>query len=221
MPELERYMLHLLADMDAKLKTAVNDFDFNSYVRLLTDFANEDLSAFFFDIRKDCLYCDAPTDPKRMAYRTVLDILFHALVRYAAPVLVFTSEEVWQTRFGVDADSVHFSDWPEVPAALDVGLADKWASVRASRMVATEQIEPMRREKIVGSSLEVEYTHTGEFGDLDLAEVFIVSAVHHGAATSAVKTTNHKCGRCWRHLPEVAEDGALCDRCDNVVNGNA
>ena len=92
-------MLHLLADMDAKLKTAVNDFDFNTYVRLLTEFCNEDLSAFFFDIRKDCLYCDAPTDPKRMAYRTVLDTLFHALVRYAAPVLVFTSEEVWQTRF--------------------------------------------------------------------------------------------------------------------------
>jgi isoleucyl-tRNA synthetase len=114
MPELERYMLHLLADMDAKLKVAINDFDFNTYVRLLTDFANEDLSAFFFDIRKDCLYCDAATDPKRMAYRTVLDILFHALVRYAAPVLVFTSEEVWQTRFP-DADSVHFSDWPLIP----------------------------------------------------------------------------------------------------------
>ena len=221
MPELERYMLHLLADMDAKLKTAVNDFDFNAYVRLLTDFANEDLSAFFFDIRKDCLYCDAPTDPKRMAYRTVLDILFHALVRYAAPVLVFTSEEVWQTRFGADADSVHFSDWPQVPAALDSTLADKWAAIRASRMVATEQIEPMRREKVVGSSLEVEYTHTGEFGNVDLAEVFIVSAVRHGAETGAVKTTNHKCGRCWRHLPEVVEDGALCDRCDTVVNGSA
>ena len=219
MPELERYMLHLLADMDAKLRQAVNDFDFNSYVRLLTDFANEDLSAFFFDIRKDCLYCDAPTDPKRMAYRTVLDILFHALVRYIAPVLVFTSEEVWQTRFGADADSVHFSDWPEVPAANDAALAAKWENIRASRMVATEQIEPMRREKIVGSSLEVEYTYNGDFGDVDLAEVFIVSAVHHGAETSARKTTNHKCGRCWRHLPEVAEDGALCGRCEAVVNG--
>jgi isoleucyl-tRNA synthetase len=218
-PELERYMLHLLADMDAKLRQAVNDFDFNSYVRLLTDFANEDLSAFFFDIRKDCLYCDAPTDPKRMAYRTVLDILFHALVRYIAPVLVFTSEEVWQTRFGADADSVHFSDWPEVPAANDAALAAKWENIRASRMVATEQIEPMRREKIVGSSLEVEYTYNGDFGDVDLAEVFIVSAVHHGAETSARKTTNHKCGRCWRHLPEVAEDGALCGRCEAVVNG--
>ena len=220
MPELERYMLHLLADMDAKLKTAVNDFDFNTYVRLLTEFCNEDLSAFFFDIRKDCLYCDAPTDPKRMAYRTVLDTLFHALVRYAAPVLVFTSEEVWQTRFP-DADSVHFSDWPEAPAVLDAALAEKWSSIRAARMVATEQIEPMRREKIVGSSLEVEYTHSGAFGDVDLAEIFIVSAVHHGDSAGAVKTTNHKCGRCWRHLPEVVDDGALCDRCDTVVNGNA
>ncbi|QGY81225.1 isoleucine--tRNA ligase [Sphingorhabdus lacus] len=219
MPELERYMLHLLADMDAKLKVAVNDFDFNSYVRLLTDFANEDLSAFFFDIRKDCLYCDAPTDPKRMAYRTVLDILFHALVRYIAPVLVFTSEEVWQTRFGPDVDSVHFSDWPEVPAATDQTLAAKWESIRSARMVATEQIEPMRREKIVGSSLEVEYTYNGDFGDVDLAEVFIVSAVHQGTETAARKTTNHKCGRCWRHLPEVTEDGALCARCEDVVNG--
>jgi isoleucyl-tRNA synthetase len=221
MPELERYMLHLLADMDAKLKTAVNDFDFNTYVRLLTEFCNEDLSAFFFDIRKDCLYCDAPTDPKRMAYRTVLDTLFHALVRYAAPVLVFTSEEVWQTRFP-DADSVHFSDWPEADAGwFDEGLAVKWRSIRASRVLANEVIEPMRRNKEIGSSLEVEYSYNGDPGETDLAEIFIVAAVHHGRETGAVKTTNHKCGRCWRHLPEVGDDGALCGRCDTVVNGNA
>ena len=219
MPELERYMLHLLADMDAKLKTAVNDFDFNTYVRLLTEFCNEDLSAFFFDIRKDCLYCDAPTDPKRMAYRTVLDTLFHALVRYAAPVLVFTSEEVWQTRFP-DADSVHFSDWPEVDAGwFDEGLAVNWRSIRGSRMLANEVIEPMRRNKEIGSSLEVEYSYDGDPGETDLAEIFIVAAVHHGRETSAVKTTNHKCGRCWRHLPEVVEDGALCGRCADVVGG--
>lgn len=218
MPELERYMLHLLADMDAKLKTAVNDFDFNTYVRLLTEFCNEDLSAFFFDIRKDCLYCDAPTDPKRMAYRTVLDTLFHALVRYAAPVLVFTSEEVWQTRFP-DADSVHFSYWPEVPAVLDAALAEKWSSIRGSRMLANEVIEQKRRNKEIGSSLEVEYSYPGDPGEIDLAEIFIVAAVHHGRETSAVKTTNHKCGRCWRHLPEVVDDGALCGRCADVVGG--
>jgi len=219
MPELERYMLHLLADMDAKLKAAVNDFDFNTYVRLLTEFCNEDLSAFFFDIRKDCLYCDAPTDPKRMAYRTVLDILFHALVRYAAPVLVFTSEEVWQTRFP-DADSVHFSDWPEVDAGwVDKILAVKWVDIRGTRMLANELIEPMRRNKEIGSSLEVEYNYPGDPGEIDLAEIFIVSAVHHGRETGTVKTTNHKCGRCWRHLPEVLDDGALCGRCADVVGG--
>ena len=218
MPELERYVLHLLADMDAKLKIAVNDFDYNSYVRLLSDFANNDLSAFFFDIRKDCLYCDAPDSLKRRSYRTVLDILFHAMVRYAAPVLVFTAEEVWASRYP-DADSVHLLEWPELPATTDPELAERWAQIRASRMLATELIEPMRREKIVGSSLEVEYTHAGDFGDIDLAEVFIVSAVHGGSETSAVKTINHKCGRCWRHLPEVEEDGALCGRCDEVLNG--
>jgi isoleucyl-tRNA synthetase len=219
MPELERYMLHLLADMDAKLKVAVNDFDFNTYVRLLTEFCNEDLSAFFFDIRKDCLYCDAPTDPKRTAYRTVLDTLFNALVRYAAPVLVFTSEEVWQTRFP-DEHSVHFSDWPEVDAGwFDEALAVNWRSIRGSRMLANEYIEPMRRNKEIGSSLEVEYSYPGDPSEIDLAEIFIVSAVHHGRETGAVKTTNHKCGRCWRHLPEVVDDGALCGRCADVVGG--
>ncbi len=122
MPELERYMLNLLADLDAKLAAAVDDFDFNSYTRLLADFCNEDLSAFYFDIRKDVLYCDlgpaAPlgTDTRR-AYRSVLDVLFHALVRYAAPVLVFTSEEVWGTRYP-DAGSVHLLEWPNFDQLL-------------------------------------------------------------------------------------------------------
>ncbi len=237
MPELERYMLHLLADMDAKLKTAVNDFDFNTYVRLLTEFCNEDLSAFFFDIRKDSLYCDAATDPKRMAYRTVLDKLFHALVRYAAPMLVFTSEEVWQTRFP-DADSVHFSDWPKVDAGwMDVSLSDKWSHLRDLRSDVLEPIEIMRREKLVGSSLEaiVKLRVKDAFlaersASIDLAELCIAADVQvTGFADDSVeelrqvafkgKTTNHKCGRCWRHLPEVVDDGALCGRCADVVGG--
>jgi isoleucyl-tRNA synthetase len=255
MPELERYMLHLLADMDAKLKTAVNDFDFNTYVRLLTEFCNEDLSAFFFDIRKDCLYCDAPTDPKRMAYRTVLDTLFHALVRYAAPVLVFTSEEVWQTRFP-DADSVHFSDWPEVPVLPEddafpqtvvfAGLKGKFDKVRQYREAISRVIEPLRRDKIIGSSLEAQVEISlAKLSDhellesLDMAEIAICAAVQIREVatldgepligndsvadlihrTNVAKTTNHKCGRCWRHLPEVADDGALCGRCADVVGG--
>jgi isoleucyl-tRNA synthetase len=215
MPELERYVLALLAQLDATLKTAAETFDFNTYVRALTDFCNEDLSAFFFDIRKDCLYCDAATDPKRKAYRTVLDTLFHALVRYAAPVLVFTAEEVWGTRYP-DGGSVHLLEWPVVPAtSVDM---DKWNSLRATRAMANEKIEPLRRDKIIRSSLEAEYTYEGDYGDVDLAELLIVAAVHQGP-TEVTRTTHHKCGRCWRHLPDVTEDGALCSRCDQVVAG--
>jgi isoleucyl-tRNA synthetase len=258
MPELERYVLHLLADMDAKLRQAVDDFDFNTYVRLLADFANNDLSAFFFDIRKDSLYCDAATSPKRRAYRTVLDTLFHALVRYAAPVLVFTSEEVWATRFP-EAESVHLLEWPELPnlrqPALDAGLGfssatsvqedsqaphqvrgdellAKWTQLREIRQEVTEVIEPLRRDKKLGSSLQAEVDYgvskpiTDEMMSDDLmAEICITSAFRYfergeGPHDYFVSVTeHHKCGRCWRHLPEVSEDGALCGRCEGVVNG--
>ncbi|OYY91787.1 MAG: isoleucine--tRNA ligase [Sphingomonas sp. 28-66-16] len=219
MPELERYMLWLLADMDYKLKAAIGDFDFNTYVRLLTDFANEDLSAFYFDIRKDSLYCDAPDSVKRRAVRTVMDVLFHALVRYLAPVLVFTAEEVWQTRFPDPDGSVHLLEWPEVPRpAADHPLATKWGDIRALRQQVTEAIEPLRRDKIVRSSLEAEVTVPAlPLDEAALAELFIVAKVSKADGIAVARTDFHKCGRCWRLLPEVTEDGALCDRCAGVV----
>ena len=220
MPELERYMLHLASELDAKLRQAVGDFDYNSYVRALTDFCNEDLSAFYFDIRKDVLYCEVnaatgvQTD-KRRAYRTVLDTLFHALVRWMAPVLVFTTEEVWGTRYP-EGGSVHLLEWPEIPA-VDADDA-KWAALRELRTQVTEAIEPLRREKVVGSSLEADVTLPAATGEADLAELFIVSSVTAGEALAVTKTSKHKCGRCWRHLPEVGEDGGLCARCDGVLH---
>ena len=207
-------MLHLASELDKQLRQAVEDFDFNSYTRLLTDFANEDLSAFFFDIRKDSLYCDAPASLKRRAYRTTLDILFHALVRWLAPVLVFTTEEVWSTRYP-DAGSVHLLEWPEIPA-VDADDA-KWAELRALRERVTEAIEPLRRDKVLGSSLEAEVTVPSTADDAFLAELFITSTVRHGASLSVAKTDHHKCGRCWRLLPEVESDGSLCARCAEVV----
>jgi isoleucyl-tRNA synthetase len=261
MPELERYMLHLLADLDGKLRQAVDDFDFNTYTRLLSDFANNDLSAFFFDIRKDSLYCDAPTSPKRRAYRTVLDTLFHALVRYAAPVLVFTAEEVWATRFP-DEPSVHLLEWPELPLTRHPGesrgpassaatvtdegrwtpdqvrgddLVEKWTIVRNLRAEVNAKLEEDRREKRIGSSLEAEVKLVTAWevdqhmiGALDFEEIAIVSKLTFslrppvGGKWADVETTvtdNKKCGRCWRHLPEVTEDGALCGRCAEVVGG--
>ncbi len=252
MPELERYILHRLAAVDAELKEHIGNFAFGPYMRTLTSFAQDDLSAFFFDIRKDCLYCDAHGSAKRRAYRTVMDILFHALTRYIAPVLCFTAEEVWQSRFADENDSIHLKVWPELPA-LDDGsaLIEKWTTIRQARETVTEAIEPLRREKIIRSSLEAEIelqfydqATVDFFSQYDLAEIFICGNVKlppakqpfgtvtlnepdgtskstSGPALSVIpsKTDNHKCGRCWRLLPEVEEDGALCDRCHSVLEG--
>ena len=217
-PELERYMLHLAAALDQKLRNAVDDFDFNSYVRSLSDFCNEDLSAFFFDIRKDVLYCEVNPETgfeteRRRAYRTVLDILFEALVRWLSPVLVFTSEEAWGTRYP-DRGSVHLLEWPIVPQA-DADEA-KWTALRELRAQVTEAIEPLRRDKVLGSSLEAEvWVPSSENPDL-LAELFITSTVHQGDL-KVVKTNNHKCGRCWRHMQQIASDGDLDARCEGIL----
>ncbi|RDE05383.1 isoleucine--tRNA ligase [Sphingomonas aracearum] len=219
MPELERYVLHLLGRLDVELKAAADAFEFNRYQRLLTDFANEDLSAFFFDIRKDVLYCDAPESVTRRAYRTVLNLLFHALVRYAAPILCFTAEEVWQARYPTEDGSVHFLTWPELPALPgDDAVSTNWQEVRILRQQVTEAIEPLRREKRVRSSLEAEVTVPDLPLPVDkLTETFIVAKVSRGDAVAVTPTDYLKCGRCWRHLPEVKEDGTLCDRCAGVV----
>jgi isoleucyl-tRNA synthetase len=230
LPELEVYVLALLSELDGKLKAAAESYDFNLYTRLLVDFCNEDLSAFYFDIRKDSLYCDGPESSTRNAYRTVLDLLFHALVRYAAPVLVFTAEEVWMSRYPEDGEpdesgqrgSVHLLEWPSVPGVR----ADtaKWEQLRALRDQVNEAIEPLRRDKTIRSSLEAEVVVPvsavpDDVSDAQLAELFITATVTRGQVDSVTvtKTSHHKCGRCWRLLPDVAEDGALCGRCDNVV----
>ncbi|MBX9815719.1 MAG: class I tRNA ligase family protein, partial [Sphingomonas sp.] len=204
-------------------------YEFNRYVRLLTDFANEDLSAFYFDIRKDALYCDiGPNRPegtlKRRAYRTVLDTLFHALIRYAAPVIVFTAEEVWTTRYP-DAEIVHLLEWPVLPldphrsaGANDSDLVSRWTALRALRTEVLAAIEPMRRAKEIGSGLEARVTLPTLPADAALlAELFISGTVAAGDALAVARTDDHKCGRCWRHLPEVSADGALCARCTEMV----
>jgi len=225
-PALEAYVLSLLSELDGKLKAAAESYDFNAYTRLLVDFCNDDLSAFFFDIRKDTLYCDGPDSTARNAYRTVLDLLFHALVRYAAPVLVYTAEEVWKSRYPEDDEqngSVHLLEWPTIP---QVGAPDpRWTALRALRERVTEAIEPLRREKTIRSSLEADVIVPASevpegFSDEQLAELFITASVsrsQEGDEVSVTKTSEHKCGRCWRLLPDVAEDGALCGRCDDAV----
>jgi isoleucyl-tRNA synthetase len=228
MPELERWVLHRLAEMDSQLRTCIADFDFNHYVSMISGFVNNDLSAFVFDVRKDALYCHGPDDLRRRAYRTVLDTLFQALVRWMAPVMVFTAEEVWGTRYP-DGGSVHLLEWPHIDAGWrDDALAARFERLRALRAMVTEAIEPLRREKTIGSGLAAQVELTANAEDravlmgTDFAELCITGSVDivHGETSAARVTASDdpRCERCWRHLPDVAEESGLCGRCDLVVN---
>jgi len=230
MPELERWVLHRLAELDAELRGHVANFDFAPMMTAINGFVNADLSAFYFDIRKDSLYCDAVGNPKRRACRTVLDTLFHALTRWLAPVLVFTADEVWRTRFP-DAGSVHLEAWADHAAWRDDALGARWERLRALRGLATLAIEPARKAKTLGSSLEADLLLTAAPEDaaliasVDFAELAIVAGVTLatdpsmpvGALVTVTPTGLPRCDRCRRHLPDVAPATGLCGRCAEVV----
>ena len=230
MPELERWVLHRVAEIDADLRAAAANFDFNPYMVALNGFANADLSAFYFDIRKDSLYCDAHDSAKRRACRTVLDTLFHALVKWLAPVLVFTADEVWRTRFP-DAGSVHLEEWGDYSCWRDDALGAKWERVRALRGLATLAIEPARKDKIIGTSLEAELIvrttieNAALLTSVDFTELCISSDVRlitdpmmtTGVGVSTKRTDHPRCERCRRYLPDVVPETQLCGRCTSVV----
>lgn len=230
MPALERWVLHRLSVISGELKAAAEAYDFNRYISLITEFVQNDLSAFAMDVRKDSLYCDAPTVPARRAWRTVLDITFHALTRWLAPVMVFTAEEVWGTRYP-DASSVHLLEWPEVDAGWqDAALDKQFMLARKLREEVYLKLEELRRAKTVGSFLEASVTITTTHADriaalagLDLAELLLVADVSltngDTEALTVEKADLAKCARCWRHLPDVKPETELCGRCDAVVHG--
>jgi len=248
MPELERWVLHRLYEMDRGLRQACDGFEFHPFFVALHKFCTNDLSAFYFDIRKDALYCDPADDPARRAARTVLDILFDHLTAWLAPFLCFTAEEAWLSRFGDGAAkpaSVHLRTFPEVPESWrNEALAEKWAKVRMLRRVVTGALELERAEKRIGSSLQAAprvYAPRAlaeAVEGLDFAQICITSdiAVAVGAPPTGAFTLSEvaqvgvvpapaageKCARCWRVLPEVGGDPAapeLCGRCATAVDG--
>src|SRR5581483_10937755 len=184
MPELERYILHRLAEMDAMMRQTVEAYDFHTMFTALHNFCAVDLSAFYFDVRKDALYCDAPDALRRRATRTVLDHVFEHLVRWLAPVLCFTAEEAWLGRHGeADDSSVHLQLYRDVPPTWrDDTLGIKWAKIRELRRVVTGAIELERAQKRIGSSLQaaVDIFVTPEWLEplqgIDLPELCITSA---------------------------------------------
>ena len=230
LPELEQLMLHKVYEVDQKVRAYIQNYEFGKVAKLLHDFCNEDLSAFYFDIRKDRLYCDRPDLFERRATRTVMAEIFNSLTAWLAPILAFTAEEAWLARpEGVfeDVESVHLRIFPEVHAnCKNDALAEKWEKIKAIRKKVLEAIEPLRAQKIVASSLEALPTVTLDAADtkalenLDLAEICITAPAKFakGEASVAVeKAPGEKCARCWKVLPEVKEETSLCNRCTDAV----
>jgi isoleucyl-tRNA synthetase len=248
MPELERWVLHRLAELDQLVRRSIAAYDFHGLFTALHNFCAIDLSAFYFDIRKDRLYCDGSDDLRRRATRTVLDRTFDCLVRWLAPILCFTAEEAWLARYGeADGRSIHLELFAEVPEAWrDPALAARWAGLRDLRRVVTGALEVERAEKRIGSSLQAAVAIfapeplVAALGDIDLAELSITSAATVEAApppagafalpdvagigvvvSPAVGT---RCERCWRVLPEVGHvpgHDDLCQRCAEVIDRGA
>ena len=243
MPELEKWVLHRLCELDKTVRAGYAAHDFQGVFQAVFTFATVDLSAFYFDIRKDVLYCDGDTTERRAA-RTVLDILFHRLTAWLAPVLVFTMEEVWLERFPGEDNSIHLQDFPDTPAQWrDDALAAKWAKIRAARRVVTAALEIQRTEKVIGASLEaaptvylrdtdaIQTLESVPFADLCITSAitlkadpapdgaFTLDGAEDGIAVVFAKADGEKCQRCWKILPDVGSHShpGTCGRCDGAL----
>jgi len=229
MPELERFVLHRLVELDGEMREAYASYDYKRVVALLNSFMTTDLSAFYFDVRKDTLYCDPISSVARKSALTVIDQTFRCVVTWIAPILAFTAEEAWLARFP-NAESVHLETFPEVPAEWrNDALAERWAKVRRVRRVVTGALEIERAQKRIGASLEAApVVHIADESlfqavqGLDMAEICITSAIRvaqgegpaeafrledvKGVAVVPELAKGRKCARSWKVTPEVGSD---------------
>ena len=241
MPELEQWVLHRIAELDVEVRAGYARYDFQGVFQKIFAFATTDLSAIYFDMRKDSLYCDPSNSLRRRAARTVLDRLFHHLTAWLAPVLVFTMEEVWLCRY--PDTSIHLTDMPDVPQDwLNPSMGEKWAHLRHLRRVITAALEVQRTAKVIGASLEaapiVHITDPVMFGatqGVAMTELAITSAIQitqrpapegaftlpdvAGVAVVFAMAEGEKCQRCWQILPDVGthSHAGTCARCDAAL----
>jgi isoleucyl-tRNA synthetase len=223
-------MLHELARLDAVVRPAYADFDYKTVVASVAAFMNAELSAFYFDIRKDTLYCDPPSSRARKAALTTVDILCDTILKWLAPVLSFTSDEAWANRNGDSMASVHLTTFPtDLERYQDGALAKKWDRIRDVRRVVTGALEIERAAKRIGSSLEAspiiyvaDRALLSLLADVDLADVCITSNYEvqedeapagaftlsdvPGVAVVVELAVGTKCARSWRILPTVGSD---------------
>ncbi len=240
MAPLERFVLHRLQELDGQVRRAYETYEFEPVIKALGDFCSNDLSALFFDVRRDLLYCDPPQRLRRRAARSVMDAAFERLTIWLAPILAFTCEEAWTTRFPDAGPNALRVIPPTPPEWRNDAEAERWAQIEKVTRVVTGAIEIERREKRMGAALEAaprvyiaDPDLAAAFHGLDPAEVFRTSAatiVHGdgppvafrldevpGVAAEALPADGHKCARCWRVLPEVKAPTFLCERCEEAV----
>jgi isoleucyl-tRNA synthetase len=230
MPELERFVLHCLAELDGELREAYGAFDYKRVVALLAAFMTSDLSAFYFDIRKDALYCDPRSSVARKSALTVIDETFRCVSAWLAPILAFTAEEAWLSRNPSETGSVHLQTFPDLPSSWrDEALAGRWAKVRRVRRVVTGALEIERAAKRIGASLEAApVVHVADadllraLDGIDFAEVCITSGIEirsgdgppdafrldevRGVAVTPRPAQGRKCARSWKITPDVGSD---------------
>ena len=244
MPELDKWILHRLKELDLLLKKAVNGYTFQNFYSELHTFCSSDLSAFYFDIRKDTLYCDSPLNDVRRSTRTVLYEVFKCLTAWLAPVICYTAEEAWLSLIGTEnEDSIHLKQFPEISESwIDDGLNSKWLKIRKIRKFINGALESARQEKIIGSSLEAKIVifiedtqYVALLEEIDIEEISIVSKVEIikdnivdgaykedslvGLGIVVSPALGKKCVRCWKideKIDNSLED-PLCDRCLEVV----
>ena len=240
MPELEKWILNRLAELDVKIRVMTGEYDFHGIFTELHTLCNSDLSAFYFEIRKDRLYCDALDSVERRACRTVMKQLFDRLTAWLAPILCFTAEEAWQSWIGDPENSVHLRSYDPIPSNwVNRGIAARWDVIRRVRQVVMGALENARNDGKIGASLQAApIVHVSAdikalFAGLDAASLFITSAAVitddpapedafrlDGVTDIAIAfamADGEKCARCWRITPEVAAEGDICKRCESVV----
>ena len=240
MPDLEKWVLHRIATLDIHIRRMTEAYDFHGIFSELHQFCNSDLSAFYFEIRKDMLYCDLPGSTGRRACRTVMHELFNRLTAWLAPIICFTAEEAWQAFVRDPKNSVHLRQYDAVPANWRNDDIDaKWSTIRQVRQVVMSALEKARNDGVIGSSLQaaphvhVSVAMQSAFDGQDAASLFITSAATiltdtpptdafrlDTVADVAVEfaiATGGKCARCWKVMPEVTADDGICKRCDDVV----
>ena len=236
MPGLERWVLHRLAESDALVRKSYETFDYKRIMSAMLNFCGVDLSAIYFDIRKDSLYCDAPSDNRRKAARTVMSLVLERLVTWLAPIMPFTTEEAFlMSQFAGRADSVHLLTFPDTPKSwLDAAHAARWEKIFKVRRVVTGALEVERREKRIGASLEAspevyieDKTLIDAFEGESPADLFITSGaklVHGegpadayrledtpGVAVVPAKASGVKCARSWKYFDPATADPEFPD----------